>query len=78
LIGWQLAEGPVRPGRVVVRQVLGQDLAQVVLAEDEQPVEDLAAQGSDHPLADRVRLRACGGLRRIRMPAAVKTASKIP
>jgi hypothetical protein len=32
---WQLPEGSVRPGVVVVLQVFGQDLAQVVLADDE-------------------------------------------
>jgi hypothetical protein len=29
----------------------------VVLVDDEQPVEDLAAQGADDPFADRVRPR---------------------
>jgi hypothetical protein len=37
-----------------VLQVLGQDLAQVALVEDEQPAGDFAAQGTDHPLADRI------------------------
>jgi hypothetical protein len=52
--GWELVKGAVRPGGVVVLQVLGQDLAQVALVEDEQPVEYLAAQGADHALADRI------------------------
>jgi hypothetical protein len=34
----------MRPGRVVVRLVSGQDGAQVCLAEDQHPVEKLAAQ----------------------------------
>jgi hypothetical protein len=59
--GCELVKGAVWPGGVVVLQVLGQDLAQVALVEDEQPVEGLAAQGADHPLADRIRL---GRLRR--------------
>src|SRR5260370_4075186 len=50
----ELVEGAVRPGGVAVAHVLGQYLAQVVLACDEQPVEDLAAQGADHLLADGV------------------------
>jgi hypothetical protein len=53
--GCELAEGSVRPGGVVVLQVFGQYLAQVTLVEDQQSVEELAAQGADHPLADRVR-----------------------
>jgi hypothetical protein len=36
-----LAEGTVGPGRVVVQQVLGQHPSQVVLIDDQQPVEDL-------------------------------------
>lgn len=52
---WQLAQGAVRPGGVVVRQVLGQYLAQVALADDQQPVEDFAPQGPDDPFADGVR-----------------------
>ena len=53
----ELAEGTVRPGCVVVAQVFGQHPAQVVLIDDQQPVEQLAAQGTDHPFADRVRSR---------------------
>ena len=37
----ELAKGTVRPGRVVVAQVLGQHLAQMVLIDDQQPVKDL-------------------------------------
>ena len=54
--GWELVKGAVRPGGVAVLQVLGQDLAQVALVEDEQSDEYLAAQGADHALADRIRL----------------------
>src|ERR1039457_3067983 len=49
-----LAEGAVRPGAVVMPQVLGQHLAQVVLIDDQQPVQELLAQGTDHPLADGI------------------------
>jgi hypothetical protein len=37
-----------------VPQVLSQHLSQVLLVEDQQPVEDLPAQGADHPFANRV------------------------
>lgn len=57
----QLAEGEMRPGRVVVHQVLGQHPAQVLLVDDQQPVEEFPAQGADDPFADRVR---SGSLRR--------------
>ena len=53
----ELAEGTVRPGGVVVQQVLGQHLSQVVLIEDQQPVEELAAEGADDSFADGVGLR---------------------
>jgi hypothetical protein len=50
----QLIKRTMRSSGVVVPQVLGQYLAQVVLADDQQPVEDLAAQGADHPFADGI------------------------
>ena len=50
----QLAKGPVRPGGVVVDQVFGQYPPQMVLAEDQQPVEQFTAQGADDPFADGV------------------------
>jgi hypothetical protein len=51
-LSWrELAEGAVRPGRVVVPQILGQHPLQVVLIDDQQPVEDLPAQGADEPLS---------------------------
>ena len=40
---WQLAQGAMRAGGVVVDQVVGQDQAQVTLIDDQQPVEELAA-----------------------------------
>jgi hypothetical protein len=42
----------VRPGGVVVQQVLSQHPAQLVLIDDQQPVEQLPAQGADDPFAD--------------------------
>jgi hypothetical protein len=53
----ELANGTVRPGGVVVAQACGQHLAQVMLTDDQQPVEELAAQDADDPCADRVRFR---------------------
>jgi hypothetical protein len=50
----------------------------VLLIGDQQPVEDLPAQGADHPFADGVALGACGELAKIPMPSAVNTASKDP
>src|SRR5690349_19648202 len=47
----------MRPGRVVVRLVFGQDGAQVALAEDQHPVEELAAQGTYKAFADRIHAR---------------------
>jgi hypothetical protein len=56
--GWcELAEGAVRPGCVVVPQVSGHHLVQVVLVDDQQPVEELAAQGADESFADCVGRR---------------------
>ena len=57
-------------------QVLGQHPSQVVLIDDQQPVEDLPASGADHPFAERVRLEACSGQARILMPSVANTASK--
>jgi len=51
----ELTEGTVRPGCVVVLKVFGQHPAQMVLIDDQQQVEELPAQGTDDPFADRVR-----------------------
>ncbi len=67
LSGCELAEGTVGPGCVVVPQVFGQHPAQMVLIDDQHPVQELAAQGTYEPFADRAR---SGCLR------AVNTASK--
>jgi hypothetical protein len=40
-----------------MRQVLGENLPQVVLIDDQHPVEELPAQGADEPFADRVGRR---------------------
>jgi hypothetical protein len=85
-VGWpgvslgrcELAKSTVRPCRVVVAQVLGQHLSQMILIDDQRPVEELSPQGADDPFADAFALGACGGLRRILIPSAVNTASKEP
>jgi hypothetical protein len=41
----ELVEGAVQPGGVVVLKVFGQNSAQMVLIDDQQPVEELPAQG---------------------------------
>jgi hypothetical protein len=38
-----------------MQQVLGQHLAQMALVDDQRPVEEFPAQGTDGPFADRVR-----------------------
>ena len=60
--GCELVKDAVRPGGVVVLQILGQDLAQVALVEDEQPVEDFAAQVPIIRSQIAFALGACGGL----------------
>jgi len=47
--GGELTKSTVRPGSVVMPQVLGQHPAQVVLIADQHPVQELPAQGADHP-----------------------------
>ena len=54
LVGDALGDALVRPGGVAVHLVLGQDGAQMRLAEDQHPVEDLSAQGADKALASCV------------------------
>jgi hypothetical protein len=54
-LGWgELAEGTVRPGGVVMPQVLGQRPAQMMIIDDQQLVEELPPKGPDHPRADGV------------------------
>ena len=50
-VGDTLGDALVRPGNVVVPLILHQDDAEVRLAEDQRPVEELAAQGADEALS---------------------------
>ena len=78
----ELAEGTVRSASVVMQQVFGQHLAQVVFIDDQQAVEDLPAQGRRRVpvILSQIAfaLGACGGVTRILTPSAVNTASKEP
>ena len=60
-VGDALGDALVRPGRVVMRLVFGQDGAQVALAEDQHAVQEPPAQGTDKALADRVHPRRLDG-----------------
>ena len=51
----------MRTPAVVVSDPVAQDRAQMRLGQRDQPVQALPANGSDDPLADRVRLRARDG-----------------
>jgi len=53
----ELAKSTVRPGGVVMPQVLGQHPVQMVLIDDQEPVEELTTEGADDPFADRVGRR---------------------
>jgi len=49
-----LRDALVRPGRIVVRLIFGQDAAQMWLAQDQHPAGYLSPQGTDEASADRV------------------------
>jgi hypothetical protein len=49
-----LGNALVRPGRVVVRLVFSQDRLQMSLADDQHAIQELATQGSEQALTDRV------------------------
>jgi len=52
--GGSLVNALVRSAPVVMVLVLGQDSLQVLLAQDQYPVQEFPAQGSDKALAGRV------------------------
>jgi hypothetical protein len=68
---------PVWPRGVAVVQGDREDSAQGAFVPDQHPGEELTAQCSDHPFADRVHSGRSGwaGLVRIWIPFAAKTAS---
>ena len=61
VVGNVLGDALVRPGGVVMRLISGQDGMQVLLAEDQHAIQELAAQGADQALADRVHPRSLDG-----------------
>jgi hypothetical protein len=68
--GDALGDALMRPGRVVMRPVVGQDGAQVCLAENQHAVGSSRPQGADEALAGRVIRGAWTAVRRTLVPAA--------
>jgi hypothetical protein len=66
----------MRPGPVVIVEVLAKDMDQVALAQDDQPVQTLSSQGAQYPLAGGIGAGSVERGSAILMPAAEKTASK--
>jgi len=60
---------------VVVLEVPGQNMPQVLLVPDHRPVHPLGPDGTHPPFGVRVGLRRPGGILTAVMPAAAKTAS---
>ncbi len=56
--GDALGDALVRPGRAVMRLLVGQGGTQVCLAENQHAVQELPAQGAGQALADRVHPRS--------------------
>jgi hypothetical protein len=71
----ELRERSVWPRGSEMVKIDVEGLSQVAFVDDQYPLEQFAAQCSDHPFADRIRRGAGGGLVRIRMPSAAKAAS---
>jgi hypothetical protein len=74
-VGCSLAEGPVRPVGVVVIDVFAEDVVEMSLTGDEEPVGALAPCAGDPRLQIAFARGAWTGVVMIRRPAAVKTAS---
>ena len=66
----ELSEGTVRPGSVVMRQVFGQRLAQMMLIDDQQPVQELPAQGAEAPHGQSYGSQPASPLRRLFRPVS--------
>jgi hypothetical protein len=73
--GSGLAESAVRPVTVVVELVLAKYGRGMGLVDDQDVVEEFAADGADEAFGDGVARGACTGVRTIWMPLEVKTAS---
>jgi hypothetical protein len=55
-----LSQAPIWPVAVVVGQILVQNTPQLGVVDDEEPIEQLAAERADHPLAARPRCGLAG------------------
>jgi hypothetical protein len=71
----ELSEGSVWPRVIEVVQIDREDPVQVAFVDDQDPVEQLTAQGSIMRSQIAFARGAPGGLVRIRMPSAVNTVS---
>jgi hypothetical protein len=70
-----LSDALARPGRVVVRLVLGQDGAQMPFAEDQHTVEQLIAQGADEPSVAAARTSGGGDRAKLERSLCVRDRS---
>ena len=82
--GWEwpewccLVQCAVGAMAVEMRHVLGEHSLEVAAVEDQYPVQQFSPDGADPSFGDRVPRGARTGVRRMRMPSLVKTASKTP
>jgi hypothetical protein len=65
------------PFPMVMGDELGDDLPQMALAEQNDPVETLGLDRQDEPLREGVQVRASGGQPQHRHPALLKRFSKV-
>src|SRR5438093_9622343 len=71
-----LRESLVRTRLVVEAHELGDEASEVVLAEEEDVVEQLPAQGAREPFGERVHVRCLGAIRTTRAPDDARTRVK--
>lgn len=71
------AEAAVRPARIVVGDVLAEDVLEVTPTENERPVQALPPDGPHPTLGEGVRSRRPERGEDDPMPSAAKTASKL-
>jgi hypothetical protein len=72
-----LCEGQVGPGAVVVREVSGQDVSQVALAEDDNVVETVAPDRADKALRERILPGAVRRRKNFLDPHALHAVAKL-
>src|SRR5439155_17169554 len=71
-----LRESLVRTRLVVGAHELGDEASEVVLAEEEDVVEQLPAQGAREPFGERLHVRCLGAIRTTRAPDDARTRVK--